>query len=68
LALKELGNIYTRLMDPTTDVLEKRIFLGRAPEFGGLIRLSVGIENTDDIIQISKTLLIKLRRRSLYRT
>ena len=24
-ALKELGNIYTRLMDPTTDVLEQRI-------------------------------------------
>ena len=26
-ALKELGNIYTRLMNPTTDVLEKRIAL-----------------------------------------
>src|SRR4249920_2961110 len=24
-ALKELGNIYTRIMNPTTDVLEKRI-------------------------------------------
>src|SRR5512141_3135473 len=24
-ALKELGNIYTRLMNPTTDVLEKRL-------------------------------------------
>ncbi len=24
-ALKELGNIYTRLMNPTTDVLEQRI-------------------------------------------
>src|SRR5689334_23935697 len=24
-ALKEFGNIYTRLMNPTTDVLEKRI-------------------------------------------
>ncbi len=24
-ALKELGNIYTRLMNPTTDILEKRI-------------------------------------------
>jgi len=24
-ALKELGNIYTRLMNPTTDVLEKRV-------------------------------------------
>jgi len=26
-ALKETGNIYTRLMNPTTDVLEKRIAL-----------------------------------------
>ena len=26
-ALKELGNIYTRLMNPTTDVLEKRVSL-----------------------------------------
>ena len=24
-ALKELGNIYTRLMNPTTDVFEKRL-------------------------------------------
>ena len=36
-ALKELGNIYTRLMNPTTDVLEKRVaLLEGAPEFGGL--------------------------------
>lgn len=36
-ALKELGNIYTRLMNPTTDVLEKRMaLLEGAPEFGGL--------------------------------
>ncbi len=36
-ALKELGNIYTRLMNPTTDVLEKRIaLLEGGPEMGGL--------------------------------
>jgi O-acetylhomoserine (thiol)-lyase len=36
-ALKELGNIYTRLMNPTTDVLEKRAaLLEGAPEMGGL--------------------------------
>ena len=36
-ALKELGNIYTRLMNPTTDVLEKRVaLLEGAPEAGGL--------------------------------
>ena len=36
-ALKELGNIYSRLMNPTTDVLEKRVaMLEGAPELGGL--------------------------------
>ncbi len=36
-ALKELGNIYTRLMNPTTAVLEKRVaLLEGAPEMGGL--------------------------------
>ena len=36
-ALKEFGNIYTRLMNPTTDVLEKRVaLLEGAPEMGGL--------------------------------
>ncbi len=36
-ALRELGNIYTRLMNPTTDVLEKRVALMEgAPELGGL--------------------------------
>ena len=36
-ALRELGNIYTRLMNPTTDVLEKRAaLLEGAPAMGGL--------------------------------
>jgi O-acetylhomoserine (thiol)-lyase len=36
-ALKELGNIYTRLMNPTTDVLEKRVcMLEGAHEMAGL--------------------------------
>jgi len=36
-ALRELGNIYTRLMNPTNDVLEKRVaLLEGAPEMGGL--------------------------------
>jgi O-acetylhomoserine (thiol)-lyase len=36
-ALRELGNIYTRLMNPTTEVLEKRVaLLEGAPELGGL--------------------------------
>jgi O-acetylhomoserine (thiol)-lyase len=40
-ALRELGNIYTRLMNPTTDVLEKRVsLLEGAPEMGGLAAAS----------------------------
>ncbi len=36
-ALKELGNIYTRLMNPTTDVMEKRVsLLEGAHEMAGL--------------------------------
>ncbi|MFO0960678.1 MAG: O-acetylhomoserine aminocarboxypropyltransferase/cysteine synthase family protein [Isosphaeraceae bacterium] len=36
-ALRELGNIYTRLMNPTTDTLERRVaLLEGAPELGGL--------------------------------
>lgn len=36
-ALKELGNIYSRLMNPTTDVLEKRVaLLEGAHELAGL--------------------------------
>ncbi len=36
-ALRELGNVYTRLQNPTTDVLEKRVaLLEGAPEMGGL--------------------------------
>ena len=36
-SLKELGNIYTRIMNPTTAVLEKRMaLLEGAPELGGL--------------------------------
>ncbi len=40
-ALRELGNIYTRLMNPTTDVLEKRVcLLEGAPEPAGLAHSS----------------------------
>lgn len=35
-ALAELGNIYTRLMNPTTDIVEKRVsLLEGAPSLGG---------------------------------
>jgi O-acetylhomoserine (thiol)-lyase len=40
-ALKELGNIYTRLMNPTSDVLERRVcLLEGAPEPAGLAHAS----------------------------
>ena len=40
-ALKELGNIYSRIMSPTQDVLEKRVcLLEGAPEMGGLAHSS----------------------------
>ena len=38
--LKEFGNIYTRLMNPTTDVFEKRI----AALEGGVAALATGAE------------------------
>jgi len=60
-ALKELGNIYTRLQNPTTDVLEKRVALlegshemaglgfasGTAAIFNSIINLA---ENGDNIV------------------
>ncbi len=41
-ALKELGNIYTRIMNPTTDVFEQRI----ANLEGGVGALAVGSSPT----------------------
>ena len=41
-ALKEFGNIYTRLMNPTTDVLEKRL---AALEGGVWLRLLQLLDN-----------------------
>ena len=53
-ALKEFGNIYTRIMNPTNDVLEKRV----AALEGGLACLTVG----KPIISIGKKrFLTKLR-------
>lgn len=53
-ALKELGNIYSRLMNPTTDVLEKRIsLLEGAPEMGGLAHASGTAAVFNTIINIA---------------
>ena len=45
-ALKELGNIYTRIMNPTTDVLEQRISAieGGAAALAAAYGMVLGIE------------------------
>jgi O-acetylhomoserine (thiol)-lyase len=51
-ALKEFGNIYTRIMNPTTDVLEKRI----AALEGGVAALAVGSGQAAQFIALSNIL------------
>lgn len=54
-ALAELGNIYTRLMNPTTDVVEKRVsLLEGAPELGGCAVASGTSANFYAIINCAK--------------
>ena len=54
-ALKELGNIYTRLMNPTTDVLEKRIcLLEGAHELAGLAHSSGTAAICNSIINLAQ--------------
>ena len=49
--LKVTGNIYTRIMNPTTAVLEQRLAEMEAADASeDLVRISVGIEHIDDII------------------
>merc|ERR1719410_3114053 len=55
-ALKELGNIYTRLMNPTHDVLEKRIcMMEGAHPLGGLALSSGTSAVFYSIINLAKT-------------
>lgn len=51
-ALKEFGNIYTRLMNPTTDVFEKRI----AALEGGVAALAVGSGQAAQFIALTNIL------------
>lgn len=51
-ALKEFGNIYTRIMNPTTDVLEKRI----AALEGGVAGLAVGSGQAAQFIALNNIL------------
>ena len=54
-ALKELGNIYTRLMNPTTDVLEKRVsLLEGAHELAGLGHASGTAAIFNSIINLAR--------------
>lgn len=54
-ALKELGNIYSRLMNPTTDVLEKRIcLLEGAHELAGLAHSSGTAAIFNSIINLAQ--------------
>ncbi len=50
--LREFGNIYTRIMNPTTDVLEKRI----AALEGGVAALAVGSGQAAQFIALSNIL------------
>jgi len=51
-ALKEFGNIYTRIMNPTTDVLEKRV----AALEGGVAALAVGSGQASQFIALNNIL------------
>src|SRR5687768_8774999 len=51
-ALKEFGNIYTRIMNPTTDVFEKRV----AALEGGVAGLAVGSGQAALLIALSNIL------------
>ena len=51
-ALKEFGNIYTRIMNPTTDVFEKRI----AALEGGVVALAVGSGQAAQFIALNNIL------------
>jgi O-acetylhomoserine (thiol)-lyase len=51
-ALKEFGNIYTRIMNPTTDVFEKRV----AALEGGVAALAVGSGQAGQFIALNNIL------------
>lgn len=66
-ALKELGNIYTRLMNPTTDVLEKRIcLLEGAHELAGLAHSSGTAAIFNSIINLAEAGDNIISARNLY--
>ncbi len=54
-ALKEFGNIYTRIMNPTTDVFEKRI----AALEGGVAALATGSGQAAQFLALNNILQIR---------
>ena len=62
-ALKEFGNIYTRLMNPTTDVLEKRL-AALEGGVGGLCFSSGMAAITTSILNMTEMLRCLARRNS----
>ena len=66
-ALAELGNIYTRLMNPTTDILEKRVaMLEGAHPLGGLALSSGTSAVFYSIINVAKRGENIISARNLY--
>jgi len=66
-ALKELGNIYSRLMNPTNDVLEKRIaLLEGAHELAGLAHASGTAAIFNSIINLAQAGDNIISARNLY--
>ncbi len=66
-ALRELGNIYSRLMNPTTDVLEKRIaLLEGAHEMAGLAHASGTAAIFNSIINLAEAGDNIISARNLY--
>jgi len=66
-ALKELGNVYTRLMNPTTDVLEKRVsLLEGAHEMAGLGHASGTAAIFNSIINLAQAGDNVVSARNLY--
>src|SRR5689334_692560 len=53
-ALKEFGNIYTRIMNPTTDVLEKRI----AALDGGVAALALASGQASQFLALNNILQV----------
>jgi O-acetylhomoserine (thiol)-lyase len=67
-ALQELGNIYTRIMNPTTDVLEQRITaleggVGALAVASGQAASAFAIQNLSSLKDVNTQILAKNKQR-----